>query len=287
MSFKLEIPVLSYPLDAVSVSSWLSLCEDAFEVYNTMNASKSLSPSLMITAAALKMESTVASSWWCNHRAELKVLTKWEEFATHKVLALAHFYSVRQHSSSFNDFIRKLQEARSALGSAGKGFAISESVMKNHLLFNSNRILMLRVCAIPTLDYGNIKLDSLISLMSSTWTAMVAEGIVHSKSSVPSLPSSSSLATPQFTPLTAEEKATLKEAGGCYRCRKTPSSPGWVEHSSKNCPTRNSEVQQKVSQDPNAVLAVLPSSFVNFLNQKQIWIRTTTRKAQTFILIDG
>jgi hypothetical protein len=45
---------------------------------------------------------------------------------------------------------------------------------------------------------------------------------------------SSSSTTP--APLMQSEKDTLRAANGCYNCRKTPQTPGWVAHRSSNCP---------------------------------------------------
>ena len=119
---------------------------------------------------------------------------------------------------------------------------------------------------------------ALIGLMSSTWDSMVAENIVR-----PSLASNSAHAA--FTPrplLSDFEREKLKLAGGCFRCRRTPSSPDWVPHGSRNCPGDKSkgippapprnpthvaavlhENTNTVTPVPNAnVAAILPSSFV-------------------------
>ncbi|KAJ7035358.1 hypothetical protein C8F04DRAFT_1182514 [Mycena alexandri] len=53
---------------------------------------------------------------------------------------------------------------------------------------------------------------------------------------LPTPTSSTSFATPAFAPLTHTEKEALRAANGCYHCRKTPQSPGWVRHRSDNCP---------------------------------------------------
>ncbi|KAF9042037.1 hypothetical protein BJ165DRAFT_1405766 [Panaeolus papilionaceus] len=189
---KLEIPVLSEPLDASSINSWLDHCEDAFKLFNSISR-KPLSVANQILAAGLKMEDPEASQWWSQNRTTLKKLADWNSF--------------------------------------------TEQVHTR-----------LRVCANPTLNYTTIKLDNLISLMSTTWNAMVAEGI-HTSSSgnfksrsnmnAPAAASSSSqLLTCAFLlpPLTAEEKEVLKKLGGCYHCQKTPSSPGWIQHAAHNCP---------------------------------------------------
>ncbi|TFK72235.1 hypothetical protein BDN72DRAFT_836636 [Pluteus cervinus] len=77
--------------------------------------------------------------------------------------------------------------------------------------------------------------------MSSAWDSMVAEGVTaprslpvnsFASSSKPKVPSSSS----GLPKLTSSEREALKSAGGCYHCRRTPTSPGWVRHSSRDCP---------------------------------------------------
>ena len=168
-----------------------------------MNPSRTIDDSLRILLAGLKMESPAAATWWSENRDTLKALTTWSAFSTAvkdcfvpanwRMDALLSFYAIHQGSSSFPDFVSRLQTARNTLASAGKGFAIHDSVMKNHLLFHSNRILCLRVCAIPSLDYNTLKPDALIGIMSSSWNSMIAEGVATtsyfrpSATSVPSI----------------------------------------------------------------------------------------------------
>ena len=59
----------------------------------------------------------------------------------------------------------------------------------------------------------------------------VAEGIMFAHAAP------QSTATPVLSKfLSGAERDRLRSAGGCFHCQKTPSSPGWVSHSSWNCP---------------------------------------------------
>jgi len=154
--------------------------------------------------------------------------------ANWKMDALAHFYTISQGSSSFMDYAARLQEARNALSSGGTGFTISDSVFKNHLLFFSHPILALHMHSILSFDYAETRVDGLIALMSSTWDSMVAECVIRS----PLLTTLLNIPKPTkaFVPLTERECNALKQAGGCYHCRKTPVSSGWVKHGTHDCP---------------------------------------------------
>ncbi|KAJ7603266.1 hypothetical protein DFH06DRAFT_1151995 [Mycena polygramma] len=96
-----------------------------------------------------------------------------------------------------------------------------------------------------------MKVDQLIATMSSTWDSLIAENLIRPPrvpttitipSSIPSaaMPtppaSASSSSSSTFAPLTHAEKEVLRAAHGCYHCRKTPQTPGWVKHRSDNCP---------------------------------------------------
>jgi len=243
MSMKLEILVLSGVLDASTVNAWLNLCQDSFEVHAAVNSS-TLKPTIQIVLAGIKMEATAAKSWWNENRDELKTLTTWDEFAKKvkdrfvpanwKMDALAHFYAISQGSSSFMDYAARLQEARNTLSSGGTGFTISDSVFKNHLLFFSHLILALRMRSIPSFNYAKTRIDGLIALMSSTWDSMVAERVIRPPLST----TAANIPKPAkaFVLLTDRERDALKHAGGCYRCRRTPTSPGWVKHGARDCP---------------------------------------------------
>ncbi|KAF7349556.1 hypothetical protein MSAN_01746100 [Mycena sanguinolenta] len=253
---KLEFPKLT-ELTPTAINNWLGRCEDTYKAWQVLNTEKSLDPKLLITLAGLRMEESTAASWWNKNRSTLKACTSWEAFGTRvrerfvpvnwKLTALTAFYAVYQGSAPFPSFITQLQDTRNALASAGDGYVINDAIMKNHLLFHCHPLLRLRVCGQPGFAYEKLKLDGLISTMTAAWESLVAERVVKvsagaPSSSVPSsstsTPSSSSSAssTPFVHSLSPVEKETLKAAGGCYHCKKTPQSEGWVKHRSENCP---------------------------------------------------
>jgi hypothetical protein len=261
MTTKIDIPALSGKLDASVITAWLATCEDTFEAWDLLNPTRPLDTGLRVLLAGLKLESPVASQWWCENREVLKKSPSWADFATAvkdrfvpaswRLDSLAAFYAISQGSSSFSDFLARLQSARSALSGAGRGFTINDSVMKNHLLFNSNRLLCLRICAIPTLDYANLKVDNLIGLMSSTWNSMVAENIGSARATLqPTAPAPS-------RSLSEAERDVIRNARGCFNCHKTPSSPGWTPHISRNCPGDKSRgIPPRSAPAPTSINAV-------------------------------
>lgn len=289
---KIDLPLLTGELDAANITSWLNLCTDSFEVWSAMNSDKEMKASLQIVLAGLKMDSPPAKHWWNENRDELKALPNWDAFAQRvkdrfvpanwRMDALAKFYKISQGSSPFLDFVTTLQNARNALASSGSGFTVNDSILKNHLLFFCHPVLSLRIRSIPNFKYGEMKLDALIGLMNSTWESMIAENIVR-----PAL-SSHSLHTPlaQRPFLSDSEREKLKLAGGCFRCRRTPASPGWTQHGSRDCPGDKSKgippapprnhIAAVLHEDDstiasnspdsdanvNHISAVLPSSFV-------------------------
>ena len=246
MSTKLDIPVLAGVLNAPNINSWLNLCQDSFEVHAAIN-STTLKPAIQIVLCGLKMEAPAAKSWWNESRDELKALTSWDEFAKRvkerfipanwKMDALALFYAMSQGSLSFMDYASSLQDARNALSSGGTGFTISDSIFKNHLLFFSHPILCLRIRSMPSFNYVNTRVDALIALMSSTWDSMLLERVIRPPLSTASMnvPKPAHSAKP-FILLTDRERDALRLANGCFRCRRTPASPGWVKHGSRDCP---------------------------------------------------
>ncbi|KAJ6528763.1 hypothetical protein DFH09DRAFT_1185685 [Mycena vulgaris] len=259
---KLEFPKLADEPTPASIHGWLGRCEDTFEAWQAQNTDKSMATRTVITLAGLKMEEATAATWWNENRAEMKKLLTWDEFAQKvkdrfvptnwRMAALSVFYGVHQGSSSFSEFAKSLVRARNALSSAGVGYTINDSILKNHLLFHAHPVLRLRVCGQATFPYATMKVDALIANMSSTWDSLVAERVVKTSTApgAPSplvipphpLPPSSTLPTPTssssgpLAPLTYAEKEALRAAHGCYHCRRTPQSPGWVKHRSDNCP---------------------------------------------------
>jgi hypothetical protein len=219
-----------------AITAGLATCEDTFEAWDPLNSTRPLDTGLRVLLAGLKLEYLIAAQWWCENRDVLKKSESWADFATAVkdrfvpaswcLDSLARFYAISQGSSSFSDFLARLQSARSAQVVV----SLSTTLMKNHLLLNCNRLLSLRICAIPTLDYASLKVDNLIGLISSTWNSMVAENVGSARATPqPAVPVSSR------SVLKAERDA-IRNARGCFHCQKTPSSPGWTQHSSRNRP---------------------------------------------------
>ncbi|KAJ7267859.1 hypothetical protein C8J57DRAFT_1325995 [Mycena rebaudengoi] len=257
---KLEFPKFSDAPTPTSVHAWIGRCEDTVEAWQALNPDRETTARTIITLAGLKLEEAEVATWWNENRSELKKLISWDEFAQRlkdrfvptnwHMDALASFYAIHQGFSPFPDFAKSLQRARNSLASAGAGYTINDSILKNHLLFHSHPILRLCVCGQQDFPFATMKVDALIANMSSTWASLLAEGIIKTRPTptplaIPSPPSpSTALPTPttasssprHFSPLTHAEKETLRAAQGCYHCRKTPQSPGWVKHRSDNCP---------------------------------------------------
>jgi hypothetical protein len=231
MSTKLEIPKLAGDLDAAAIMAWLNSCHDSFEVHTAVNNAV-LTPATQITLAGLKMESPTARAWWHENRDELKALPTWAEFdrrvrerfmpANWKMDALARFYLITQGSAPFSSFVTSLQESRNAIALAGVGFTVSDSVFKNYLLFFCHPILSLRVRAMPSMNYATVRVEPLISLLSFSWDTLVAERLIR-----PTLAPHSAVSNNPHPPtssmtLSDKERDTLRAAGGCFRCKRTP-----------------------------------------------------------------
>ncbi|KAF7337157.1 hypothetical protein MVEN_02153700 [Mycena venus] len=262
---KLDFPKLNEELTSMAIHSWLGRCEDTYETWQALNPDKTMAPCMLITLVGLKMEESTVATWWNENREKLKKLEAWVEFAQEvkdrfvpsnwRMVALATFYSVQQGQLTFPAFVKALQNTCNALVGAGQGWVISDAILKNHLLFHSHPILRLRVMGQQTLLFTTMKVDTLIATMSSTWDSLLAEGIIKAPRAapaptpllIPSLPMalSTSLPTPTsavplssssgLATLTHAKKEALHAANGCYHCRKTLQTPGWIKHHSNNC----------------------------------------------------
>jgi hypothetical protein len=286
---KLEYPKLTEELTPASINGWLGCCEDTYEAWQALNPDKTMSTRTQITLAGLKMEQSLAATWWNENRTDLKGLKTWESFvekvkdrfvpSNWRLAALTAFYAIQQGTSSFPVFAESLQKARNALASGGAGYTINDSVLKNHLLFHSHPILRLRVSGQTDFPFATMKVDGLIASMSAAWDSLVAEGfikvprtatllpplVVPSGPALPSTflptpPSSSKSSSPPFSPLTYAEKEVLRAARGCYHCRKTPQTPGWVQHRSDSCPG-DAALGIPPHSAPAVVAAVGPAGF--------------------------
>ncbi|KAJ7741662.1 hypothetical protein B0H16DRAFT_1464383 [Mycena metata] len=250
-SSKLEFPKFTEEPTPTSVNGWIGRCEDTYEAWQGMH------PERVADGGAVCEN---------ENRENLKKLASFEEFAgkvkerfvpaNWKLAVLGEFYAIGQGTTSFRQFAKTLELARNSLTSAGVAYTINDSILKNHLLFQSHPILCLCVIGQPGFEYANMKVDGLIANMSTAWESLVTERVVResseplvvsipssvaplpSTSSAPSLPTppSSALARPFSYSLTSAEKEALRAAGGCYHCKKTPQSPGWTKHRSDNCP---------------------------------------------------
>ncbi|KAG6805019.1 hypothetical protein H0H92_001125, partial [Tricholoma furcatifolium] len=149
-------------------------------------------------------------------------------------MALRAFFLCSQGKRPFTDYAAALTEARNLAGTT----TIPSNIFKYQLLFHSHTILLLRIMAIPDFNIDNITIDALISLMSMQWESIVTEN--PGKISGRTVPLSTSLSTTSLTsesttnptvpPLTDAERTRLTNAGGCWKCRKVPTDPGWVKH---------------------------------------------------------
>ncbi|KAI0089660.1 hypothetical protein BDY19DRAFT_117908 [Irpex rosettiformis] len=272
MNHRLEFPALSDPITAPSVHNWIGGCEDAYEVF-TMLTAKSVGDDARILMAGLKMEGEGAV-WWNENRTTLKALASWDLFVSRvkerfvpsnwKLDALEAYYTVRQKDTEdFASFAQRLQSARNVLANAGPNFNISDAILKNHLLFYCNSRLRRRALAIPTLKYGETKVDSLIAMLSAVWASMLEEGTVRQPSLTtrPStVPASSRLPPlPATRPVTESERQHLKTVGGCFHCGLEPSSPQWYPHTSANC--KGNSDRGIAPRQPSGTTATPPSAY--------------------------
>ena len=257
---KLGIPTLQAapdggPIRAAAVKAWIARCEDIFEGYEDLN-NETLKARTKILQAGLRLEEPGLSSWWTDNRTELKALSSWTEFTTRlcdrfipsnwRVDALEEFYVTRQGADPLATFVARLQTARNSLAGAGTGYSISDTVMKNHLLFFCAPRLRRRVLAIPDFKLHDLRVDALINMLTTTWASMVEEGVVSAgtraaptRAAPPSSTASSSVSTAPpsggLPPLSDTERQRLRDLKGCFR-RLHLGLPGWKAHTARDCP---------------------------------------------------
>lgn len=211
-------------------------------MWSALNADQVMPPQLHIVFTGLKLEESSTSLWWSENRDALKQLSTWEAFTSRfkdhfipsgwYLDALACFYNVSQGNNDFCLFVTSLQATRNSLGSVGLGYTITDSIFKNHLLFFANPILQLHVCAMLNLGYDSLKVDILINIMATTWSSLVAEGLMMSISMQPALPSQASTLKSAYPlpNLSYAEREALHSTGGCFHCCLSPSDATWKSH---------------------------------------------------------
>ncbi|KAF5374516.1 hypothetical protein D9615_009034 [Tricholomella constricta] len=245
------------PITPSAINDWLSQCENGFAIYAATKSEKSpeLDVVTKIRLTGTQLHEPSAAAWWNAGRKEFLKLATWEEFEKqiwkrfmakgYKLIALCTFFLCSQGRQSFAEYSAALMEARNLAGST----VITPTIYKYQLLFHAHSILLLRIMALPDFDIDVITVDDLISLMSMQWESIIVEASGRSSSRLPaSGPSLSTSSTPTpvslapsrpFRPLTDEERAErdrLTAAGGCWKCKKTPADPGWINHQRRNCP---------------------------------------------------
>jgi hypothetical protein len=208
---KLDIPVFFGPLEPAAINAWIDRCENSYLMWSALNADQVMPPQLRIVLAGLKLEESSTSLWWSENCDALKQLTTWEAFTSRFkdcfipsgwcLDAVARFYNVSQGTNDFRLFVTNLQVAWNTCGSAGPVYTITDSVFKNHLLFFANPILQLRVRVMLNLGYHSLKVDTLINVMATTWSSLVAEGLTMSISTQLALKTSHGPVTKSAYPL--------------------------------------------------------------------------------------
>lgn len=274
MAPRLEVPTFSGPLSAQTITTHLNRCEDAFQLYEALGGD-AVSPANRILVVGFKFDEPSVAQWWNDNRATLKALPTWSEFRG-KVLArfvpvgwdtdaLCAFYMLRQGTGDYTTFVSAVQSGKDAVGTGA--LKVSAQVHKNHLLFHAHEALMRRTMAIPGFDLGKITVDELVGLMSSTWLSLVADGTTSRTRSTrtSTIPSTSTMSqthaptTSSSSPVLSQaQRDALVDAGGCFRCGKNPSSPGWTPHRAINCPGDTSQGirpgREFVKQEPVAAV---------------------------------
>lgn len=227
--------------------------------WQTFNQGVVLAPTTLITLAGKQLQQRDVSEWWEDNRDELVKLSTWDAFAarfreefvasTWRMDALVEVFAVVQGSSTFDDFVRRFNRANGLLTSAGTKWAFNDTMIKYHLLMHAHPLLRLHTTMSPGFDIHSLRPRKLISLMSSHWDCLVANGTVklvlpaRVPAAVPPPPShalptalSAVAPTTAVTPTTQAERDALRARGGCYHCRLGPGDAGWTTHRKSDCP---------------------------------------------------
>jgi hypothetical protein len=243
-------PAFTGPLYAPALLQWIAAVEDGFAIYHATKPEKAsdLTEQMKIRIAGTLLHEPTTQAWWNLGRDEMLKLETFEGFTTklkkrfipkaQKLLALRDFFLCTQGTSHFAEYAAALADARTAAGDKD----IDAKTYKYHLLFHSHPHLLLRIMALPDLNLDNLSFDDLVSLMTLTWDSLTAE-----KMPVRTPRTAASISTPapspalprtvgNLAPLTDAERDHISANGGCWRCRKLPSDPGWTKHVGRTCP---------------------------------------------------
>lgn len=187
------------------------------------------------------MEEEETAQWWDAEREELLKLVTWEAFEKKvlekwaptgwKIHAYEDFHRVHQKGRSFVEYLAEMNKAKVALTNAGPFWKVGDGMFRKNLLFNSDDILLRRVLSSTSFDLETSTSNDLIRVMSTAWSGLVAEGLIHTRTPVirslpPSTISSSSASssrspagatTNSFVPaLSPSERERLRAAGGVF-----------------------------------------------------------------------
>jgi hypothetical protein len=120
--------------------------------------------------------------------------------------------------------------------------------------------------------------------MSMQWESILAEACPSTCIPPPVSTIPAPTCTPSISPLpllTDTEGTHLINMCGCWRCRKVPSDPGWVDHVSRNCPG-DTMIGLSPGQDLSKSNVSLLASY---LNQTRLIIPTLRTRAYAQLMM--
>nr|GAT43399.1 predicted protein [Mycena chlorophos] len=234
-----------------SISSWVKRVSDQLKLYKRFNLDFQLDADTIITLAGSVLEQKDAAQWWDNNGDALVKLKSFDDFvacfcdaflsANWHDLALINFMCMTQGSSSFDVFVEQMKRFRGVLKTAGNEYVVNNTVFKHHIFTHADPILCLHTMNTPGFRIHALKVDGLVSTMSNTWACLVAAGKVSAAAVVTPVASAAPFAAPVAAPRAApvvpgmHSIAEVKEAGGCFHCRRIPSDVDCVPHIKPNC----------------------------------------------------